>query len=105
MAIEYISGSSINRSSLPANTVSKDQNTVTQQTESSSTASDTVALTNTSQGLQSIVASAKGTNVPTVNEERVAAIKTAIQNGSYSINAGRIAEKMLQFDQQLPNST
>jgi negative regulator of flagellin synthesis FlgM len=40
-----------------------------------------------------------------VNEARVAAIKAAVQSGSYQIDAGRVAKKILQFEQNLPNST
>lgn len=40
-----------------------------------------------------------------IDEARVERVKAALQNGSYEINAERIAEKLLQLDHRLPNST
>lgn len=36
---------------------------------------------------------------PPVNQERVDAIKQSLSDGSYSIDAEKIAEKMIQMDQ------
>jgi len=38
-----------------------------------------------------------------VNLDRVAAVKKALADGSYSINAERVAEKMIQFEKLMPN--
>ena len=38
-----------------------------------------------------------------VNLDRVAAVKKALADGSYSINAERVAEKMIQFEKHFPN--
>lgn len=102
MAIESISGVPFNRS-LPTNTVSKDTAGVKQQASASGSA-DTIDFTNASQDIKSAIA-AGGASAPVINEDRVAAIKAAVQSGSYTVNAGRIAEKLVQFDNQLPNST
>jgi len=64
---------------------------------------DTIDITKTTQDIKSAVAA--GTATPVINEDRVAAIKSALQSGSYNANAGRVAEKMLQFESQLHNST
>jgi flagellar biosynthesis anti-sigma factor FlgM len=40
-----------------------------------------------------------------VNETRVADIKTALEAGEYKVNPERIADKMLQMELKLPNST
>jgi negative regulator of flagellin synthesis FlgM len=37
-----------------------------------------------------------------VNVERVAAVKKALAEGSYQINAERIAEKMIQYEKLMP---
>lgn len=37
---------------------------------------------------------------PTINEERVKAVKKALQEGSYPINAESIAEKMIQMERE-----
>lgn len=103
MAIESISGTPVNRS-LPTNsTVNKDTSGVKQQSISSGSVGST-AFTNASQGIASAIA-AGGANVSVVNEDRVAAIKASIQNGSYKANSAVIADKMLKFENQLPNST
>jgi len=39
--------------------------------------------------------------LPAVNEARVAEISSSIQNGTYQIDSGRIADKLLQSEQDL----
>ena len=102
MAIESITGSPINRT-LPNANVAKETNGVKPQTNKTGS-TDTIAFTNTSLDIKSAIA-AGGIGTSDINEERVAAIKTALQSGNYSVNADSIAKKMLQFDNQLPNST
>ena len=38
---------------------------------------------------------------PSFDEDKVAAIRRALEDGSYQINAGRIADAMLDLDSQL----
>jgi len=55
--------------------------------------SDTVSLTNAAeqiQSLQQIIA-----DVPVVDSERVASIKAAIDDGSYSTDADQLAQNLL----------
>jgi negative regulator of flagellin synthesis FlgM len=60
---------------------------------------DTVTLTNSARSLQKIEqAVAKG---PVVNTKKVAAVKHAIQSGTYKIDAGRVADKLLHFERGL----
>ena len=40
-------------------------------------------------------------DVPVVNEARVAAIRTAIEQGQYEVNAERIADKLLRTEREL----
>ncbi|MCQ8180808.1 flagellar biosynthesis anti-sigma factor FlgM [Methylomonas sp. SURF-1] len=101
MAIESITGKPVT-TSIPAKPGVKDAAELKQRIESS-VVSDTVEITATAQDIKT--ASAAGASASVVNEDRVAAIKAAIQAGSYQVNAERVAEKMLQFDKQLPDST
>ena len=39
--------------------------------------------------------------VPVVNEARVAAIRLAIEQGEYQVNAERIADKLVRMEQEL----
>jgi negative regulator of flagellin synthesis FlgM len=60
--------------------------------------SDTVILTSAAeqiQSLQQVIA-----DVPIVDSERVASLKVAIDNGSYSINSEELAQNLLNFEFQ-----
>jgi negative regulator of flagellin synthesis FlgM len=62
-------------------------------------ASDTVTLTNSARSLQKIEeAIAKA---PVVNAAKVAAVKQAVNAGTYQIDAGRVADKLLNFERGL----
>ncbi len=60
---------------------------------------DTVQLSNAAQTLQNV--EKKLANTPDVDSERVERLKQEIESGSYQINAERVAEKMLNFDNLL----
>lgn len=60
---------------------------------------DTVNLSTTAQTLQNV--EKKLANTPDVDSERVERLKQEIESGSYQINAERVAEKMLNFDNLL----
>lgn len=64
---------------------------------------DTVNITNVAQDIKK--ASEAGTSEMVVNEKRVAEIKTAFEAGNYKVDPSRVAEKMLQLETKLPNST
>jgi negative regulator of flagellin synthesis FlgM len=75
------------------------------QGESSAAAStapqtgDTVTLTNSARSLQKIEEAVAKT--PVVNASKVAAVKHAINSGTYQVDAGRVADKLLQFERGL----
>ncbi|WP_347989018.1 flagellar biosynthesis anti-sigma factor FlgM [Methylomonas sp. AM2-LC] len=102
MAIESVSGQTPSVS-LPAKPVDKDASITNKQPAVSSVLAEAVGVTYTRQDIKNAVAS--GSSAPVINEDRVAAIKSAIQAGTYQPNAERIASKILQFDHQLSNST
>lgn len=101
MAIDSVTGKTVS-TPLPAKSVVKDSAELKEKPVNSVSA-DTVEITATAQDIQSAVAKSNAAAV--VNEDRVAAIKAAVLDGSYQVNAERVAEKMLQFEGQLTNST
>jgi negative regulator of flagellin synthesis FlgM len=76
-----------------------------QQGEASSTgaatqtAGDTVTLTRSARSLQKIEEAVA--RAPVVDTAKVAAVKQAISSGTYQIDAGRIADKLLKFERGL----
>jgi negative regulator of flagellin synthesis FlgM len=62
-------------------------------------AKDHVTLTDSARSLQKIEEAVART--PVVNADKVAAVKQAIGSGTYKIDAGRIAGKMLKYERGL----
>ena len=60
---------------------------------------DHVTLTDSARSLQKIEEAVAKT--PVVNANKVAAAKQAISSGTYTINAGRVAGKMLAYERGL----
>lgn len=90
-----------NRASLNSNQSSsvKSQNESKQENQSESTtaaAGDRITLTNTASRLQDI--EQKLSNSSSVDKARVAEVQSAISNGDYNVDADRIADKMLAFE-------
>jgi len=69
-----------------------------QETGKSSTL-DTVSLTDTAAMLQKMEAAMAET--PVVDTQRVEDIQNALENGTYEIDATRVAEKLLSFEARL----
>jgi len=61
-----------------------------------SSAADSVSLTDTAARLRKLESTLS--ELPEVNSERVADIQRAIADGSYQINVGKIADKLLDFE-------
>jgi negative regulator of flagellin synthesis FlgM len=64
-----------------------------------SAAGETVSLTDTASRLQRL--SSEIESQPVVDSERVEGIRQAIENGSYEIDAERIARKMVDLEREL----
>ena len=62
-------------------------------------ASDTVELTSNAKLLERLEKSLA--SLPAVNSDRVAEIKTAIENGDYEIDAGAIADALIRFERSI----
>ena len=60
---------------------------------------DQLSLTDTARQLQALQDQVK--DMPTVDSQRVDAIKAAIADGSYQVDANRIAEKMISMERSL----
>jgi negative regulator of flagellin synthesis FlgM len=60
---------------------------------------DHVTLTNSARSLQKIEEAVAKT--PVVNAAKVASIKQAVQGGTYHVDARRVADKLLQFENGL----
>ncbi len=66
---------------------------------STSQTGDTVTLTDSARSLQKIEEAVA--KAPVVNAAKVATVKQAVNSGTYQVDAGRVAGKMLQFEQGL----
>jgi negative regulator of flagellin synthesis FlgM len=66
---------------------------------STSQTGDHVTLTNSARSMQKIEQAVA--QAPVVNTAKVASIKQAVNNGTYQVDAGRVAGKILQFESGL----
>jgi negative regulator of flagellin synthesis FlgM len=98
MAIESISSTNILQP-VAGKANAKDTSQV-QLKAANVSADNSIDISNTTQTFK-----AASNNVPVVNADRVATLKAAIQSGTYQVDSGRVAQKILQFEQNLPNST
>ena len=61
--------------------------------------SDQVTLTDSARSLQKIEEAIAA--APVVDTAKVAAIKQAVSSGTYQIDTGRVADKLLQYERNL----
>jgi len=89
-----------NRSQLSSNQSSsvKSRNEAKQENQSATSSSmgDRVTLTNTASRLQNI--EQQLSNASSIDSAHVAEVQSAISNGDYNVDADRIADKMLAFE-------
>jgi len=72
------------------------------QTISTNSAQDKVDITAVTKKIKNALESAPST--PVINEEKIAAVKKALKEGSYQLNADSIAEKILQIDRHFDST-
>ena len=77
----------------------KSQSSSSATAASTSQTGDHVTLTDSARSMQKIEEAVAKT--PVVNAAKVDSIKQAVQNGTYQIDSGRVAGKMLQFERGL----
>jgi len=78
----------------------REENNASKVSNGTSTArTDTVSLTDTATQLQSIQQTLS--DAPVVNDERVTALRAAIADGSYQVDAAELAQNMINFETQL----
>jgi len=95
-----------NRAQLSSNQSSsvKSRNEAKQSNQSegsSAAAGDRVTLTNTASRLKEL--EQQLSNTSSVDSSHVAEVQSAITNGDYSVDADRIADKMLAFEDFMNN--
>ncbi|MEA9976549.1 MULTISPECIES: flagellar biosynthesis anti-sigma factor FlgM [unclassified Pseudomonas] len=79
-------------------TVADSSNATPKASAASLSSGEAVHLSDEAQRLQSI--SDKVRSQPVVNSARVAELKQAVADGSYTVNSGRVASKLLNFEAQ-----
>lgn len=98
-SINNVNTASVATQTKPAN---KSALEATKQADNLATDADTLDIS-TAEGIKKAVDT--GNSAPVVNETRVAEIKAAIQAGNYKIDPDRVAEKMMQLETKIANST
>jgi negative regulator of flagellin synthesis FlgM len=88
--------------SAPSRAGSSSAATQSQSTGATSTA-DSVQITDTASHL--VTAEQALSEVPVINQGRVAAISDALAAGTYEISPDRIANQLLRFEQLLPQDS
>ncbi len=68
-------------------------------TAAAASTADQVTLTGSGRAMQKLADAVAAT--PAVNAGKVAAVKQSIQNGTYQVNSGQVASKILQFERGL----
>lgn len=68
-------------------------------TSSASPTTDSVSLTGEARQLQAL--EARIASVPVVDTQRVEAVRSAVEDGSFSVNPARIADKLISLEQAL----
>ncbi len=88
------------KSSTSGGTVAdKSQSEGTAAAPSSARSADQVTLTSSARSLQKIEETIA--NTPVVNTQKVASVKQQLNSGTYQVDSGRVASKLLQFESGL----
>ena len=103
MAIQPVTPSLVTTTAQQTKSANKNTVDLKNQTATPIASDDTVSITSTAKDIKN--ASGSGSTSPEVNEARVAELKSVLQEGNYKIDPDRVAEKMMQLDKMLPNTT
>jgi len=100
MAINSISSNvgnkQVNVNEQQSQRITGKSNTGSSQNNATNVSADTVNLTGTASKLRGL--EQQLTELPVVDGQRVDAIKREIANGSYKIDAAKVADKMIEFE-------
>jgi negative regulator of flagellin synthesis FlgM len=99
MTIESITGrthTSLTIKTTPKAEIDSGQNAPVKSPEKN----DSIAITAMAQGIKKAFELSSSATI--VDVDRVAAVKKALADGSYQINAERIAKKMIQYEKLMP---
>lgn len=101
MAIESITGRThtpLAFKTTPKNEIDSGKKASIKSAESN----DNIEITALAQDIKKAFESSSSSSAAIVDVDRVAAVKKALADGSYQINAERIAEKMIQYEKLMP---
>lgn len=102
MAIHSINNVNTNNAATQTKSANKSSLETGKQTSNVSNDVDTVNIT-VAQDIQKALDVSLSS--PPVNESRVAEIKAAVNAGTYQIDPARVADKMMQLETKIANST
>jgi negative regulator of flagellin synthesis FlgM len=91
--------SPVKGSTSSAAVVDKSQTESSSQPAQTAQTADHVTLTNSARTLQKV--ENRIAKAPVVDVDKVAQVKQAVTDGSYKVDAGRTADKLLQFERGL----
>jgi len=77
----------------------KPQSDATAKAATPTSTADTVTITGPALALQKLSEAVAA--APVVNSQKVASVKQAVQNGTYQVDTGRVADKIIQFESGL----
>ena len=97
--MDKITGATPVNNTVTKETHRRDDSAVTASSAEARTAADNVELTGTAKKLQQ--ADKLIADSGDVNEQKVAEVKLAIQNGSYQVDSEQVAKKLLAMDEAL----
>ena len=100
MAIQSVNSGNVNNSVPQTKSTNKNAATPQKDALGSIANTDTVSITHGVNNNPDFDSS-----VPGVDKGRVETIKTALKSGDYKIDPERVANKMMQFDQELLTDT
>ncbi|MCK9608690.1 MAG: flagellar biosynthesis anti-sigma factor FlgM [Methylomonas sp.] len=103
MAIQSINNVNAANVATPTKSANKSSLEANKQPDNLATDADTINIS-TAEGIKKAV-DVGASSAAVVDETRVAEIKAAIQSGTYKIDPDRVAEKMMQLETKIANST
>lgn len=103
MAIQSVNNVNATNVAAPTKSTNKSSLDASKQSDSLAADADTINIS-TAEGIKKAVDVGASTS-SAVDGARVAEIKAAIQAGTYKIDPDRVAEKMMQLETKIANST